>query len=99
MCASAILWSSFRECIFGTSIAHLIKKGWSQIKLPAEEVFSKAGLLGNKTRLIGGVLANETDGYFEWQYDGGAVCPSGCERMGSGGCEPVVNGTWSKSEL
>lgn len=42
MCASAIRWSGFKECIFGTSITTLISKGWSQIDLSAEQVFEEA---------------------------------------------------------
>lgn len=90
MCASAIRWAGFKECVFGTSIQTLIEKGWSQIDISAEEVFERSeGLAGGETRLLGGVLREETDGYFGWQFDEGAVCPSDCERVSGGGCRPV----------
>ncbi|KAL2068287.1 hypothetical protein VTL71DRAFT_16385 [Oculimacula yallundae] len=84
MCASAIRWSGFSECIFGTSIRTLIAKGWGQIDIEAEEVFEKAGDLSSTTRLVKELLANETDPYFLWQFDEGYVCPKGCERSVGG---------------
>lgn len=41
---------------------------------------------------MGGVLSNETDPWFSWQFDDGAPCPKGCARRGKEGkgfCEPV----------
>ncbi|PBP16013.1 cytidine and deoxycytidylate deaminase zinc-binding region [Diplocarpon rosae] len=91
MCASAIRWSGFAECIFGTSIATLIAKGWSQIDMAAEEVFVEAGGLPSSTRLVQKVLTNETDPYFLWQYDEAYPCPRGCERTSRGSsCTMVV---------
>ncbi|KAF8865866.1 cytidine deaminase-like protein [Acephala macrosclerotiorum] len=85
MCASAIRWSGFKECIFGTSITTLISKGWSQIDLSAEQVFEEAGALPGATKLMGGVLSNETDPWFSWQFDNRVACPKGCVRGGKEG--------------
>ncbi|PVH85613.1 cytidine deaminase-like protein [Cadophora sp. DSE1049] len=90
MCASAIRWSGFSECIFGTSISTLIEKGWGQIDIAAEEVFEKSGDLSSSTKLLKEVLTNETDPYFLWQYDETYPCPKGCERTSSGSSCAVV---------
>ncbi|CAL3965872.1 unnamed protein product [Diplocarpon coronariae] len=84
MCAAAIRWSGFSECIFGTSIATLIAKGWRQIDMAAQEVLGRAGDLPSSTRLVPSVLTNETDPYFLWQYDEAYPCPRGCQRTSSG---------------
>ncbi|KAF4628110.1 hypothetical protein G7Y89_g10042 [Cudoniella acicularis] len=49
MCASAIRWSGFAECIYGTSIDTLVEKGWSQISLSSEDVFEESEGLPSKT--------------------------------------------------
>ncbi|KAI9049185.1 hypothetical protein LZ554_007032 [Drepanopeziza brunnea f. sp. 'monogermtubi'] len=90
MCASAIRWSGFSECIFGTSIATLIAKGWHQIDIAAEEVFDRSEDLPSSTKLYQEVLTNETDPYFFWQYDKTYPCPKGCERTSSGSSCAVV---------
>jgi len=87
MCASAIRWSGFRECIYGTTIDTLIEKGWSQINISSVHVFEQSFGLSTQARLIGPVLANETDPLFAWQFDPAAPCPAGCERGGTGFCE------------
>ncbi|KAE9374544.1 cytidine deaminase-like protein, partial [Stipitochalara longipes BDJ] len=74
MCASAIRWSGFAECIFGTSIETLVKKGWSQISIYSDEVFEESTNLPGVTRLIPDVLANETDPIFSWQFDSQYPC-------------------------
>ncbi|KAG4425292.1 hypothetical protein IFR04_001659 [Cadophora malorum] len=84
MCASAIRWSGFSECIFGTSINTLIAKGWGQIDIAAEEVFEESGDLPSSSKLLKEVLTNETDPYFLWQYDETYPCPKGCERTSDG---------------
>ncbi len=91
MCASAIRWAGFREYVYGSSIDTLIARGWTQIRISSLEVFRQSfDLSGASTRLLGNVLANETDGYFAWQFDGGVECPAGCERRSEGGrCEAV----------
>ncbi|KAF7185929.1 hypothetical protein HII31_12802, partial [Pseudocercospora fuligena] len=85
MCASAIRWSGFKEYIYGTSIEKLIEKGWGQIRIGSMEIMRQSFDLGTSTRLIGEVLTNETDPYFDWQYDPEYPCPSGCERV-EGSC-------------
>ncbi|TVY33341.1 hypothetical protein LOCC1_G008213 [Lachnellula occidentalis] len=97
MCASAIRWAGFKECIFGTSIDTLFEKGWGQISIMADEVFAESKELPGRTRLVGGVLANETDPYFSWQFDAGFPCPKGCEKKDEGVCGEVVGE--GKSEL
>jgi tRNA(Arg) A34 adenosine deaminase TadA len=82
MCAAAIRWSGFREYIYGTSIKTLIKNGWGQIRVPSLEIFEKSFDMPTQARLIGNVLANETDPYFTWQFDPVASCPGGCKRGG-----------------
>ncbi|KAI0662938.1 cytidine deaminase-like protein [Cubamyces menziesii] len=83
MCASAIRWSGFREYIYGTSIATLISLGWAQIRIPSIDVFERSFDLPNPSRLIAGVLTNETDPFFSWQFDPSAPCPAGCARVGA----------------
>jgi tRNA(Arg) A34 adenosine deaminase TadA len=89
MCASAIRWAGMREYVFGTSIEKLVELGWSQIDISSVEVFERSGGLGSETSLLGGVLSEETDVYFGWQFDGSAPCPKGCERK-EGTCEAIL---------
>lgn len=84
MCASAIRWAGFREYVYGTSIDTLIRKGWGQIRIASVDVFRASFDLPSRTRLMGGVLANETDPYFLWQYDPTYPCPGGCSRSPDG---------------
>lgn len=83
-CASAIRWAGFREYVYGTSIDTLIRKGWGQIRIASVDVFRASFDLPSRTRLMGGVLANETDPYFLWQYDPTYPCPGGCSRSPDG---------------
>ncbi|KAK4169672.1 cytidine deaminase-like protein [Cladorrhinum sp. PSN259] len=80
MCASAIRWAGFKEYVYGTSINYLVEKGWGQIRISSVEVFERSRDLPRDTKVIGGVLTNETDGWFSWQFDEGVECPRGCER-------------------
>jgi tRNA(Arg) A34 adenosine deaminase TadA len=82
-CASAIRWSGFAECIYGTSIETLMNRGFGQISIPSQEVFAESTKLPGETVLMADVLANETDPYFSWQFNHSYPCPKGCER-GSG---------------
>lgn len=68
----------------------MVGMGWSLIDLKTEEVFERSKMLEGKTGLISGVLNNETDPYFAWQYDETRVaeCPRGCRRE-EGGCVKV----------
>ncbi|KAJ5661316.1 guanine deaminase [Penicillium longicatenatum] len=84
MCASAIRWAGFREYIYGTSITTLIEKGWELIRIASVDVFEASFDLPYSSRLIAGVLTNETDPYFLWQYDPTYPCPRGCSRTKSG---------------
>ncbi|KAL3491101.1 cytidine deaminase-like protein [Aspergillus germanicus] len=90
MCASAIRWNGFKEYIYGTSIARLVEYGFAQITISSEEVFAQAEGLPSDTALLGGVLAEETDRFFAWQFQDGE-CPVGCSRAedGDGRCQPV----------
>lgn len=89
MCASAIRWAEFKEYIYGTSIDYLIEKGWGQIRISSKDVFKQSSdLPGNGTRFIPEVLTNETNPYFEWQYDEKFPCPRGCARK-EGSCEAL----------
>jgi tRNA(Arg) A34 adenosine deaminase TadA len=81
MCAITIQWAGMKEYIYGTSIETLIEKGWGQICIGSMEVFQQSFDLSSTTRLIGNVLANETDPFFSGQYDPGYSCPRGCERV------------------
>ncbi|KAI1343802.1 cytidine deaminase-like protein [Xylariaceae sp. FL0016] len=85
MCAAAVRWAGLREYVYGTSIDTLVARGWGQIRIPSAEVFAQSYDLPHPARLIGGVLANETDPYFLWQYDASYPCPEGCERV-EGSC-------------
>ncbi|CDO74135.1 hypothetical protein BN946_scf185043.g185 [Trametes cinnabarina] len=90
MCASAIRWAGFREYVYGTSIETLILLGWAQIRIPSIEVFRQSFDLPHSARLMGGVLANETDPLFSWQFNPEFPCPAGCARQnGSTTCRPV----------
>lgn len=60
----------------------LFEKGWSQISISSREVFERSAGAGGVTRLLGGILANEMDWLFEWQFDASKPCPEGCERNG-----------------
>lgn len=92
MCASAIRWAGFKECVFGTSIRTLTGHGWSQINTSSSHIFEHSHALGTRTRLVGGVLQEETDALFAWQFDEGVACPKGCERAERNGrmCVPVT---------
>ncbi|KAK6844310.1 cytidine and deoxycytidylate deaminase zinc-binding region [Apiospora arundinis] len=80
MCASAIRWAGFREYVYGTSIDALVNGGWGQIRIASADIFRQSFDLPNPSRLMGGVLTNETDPYFAWQFDPEAPCPPGCGR-------------------
>ncbi|KIW95744.1 uncharacterized protein Z519_04329 [Cladophialophora bantiana CBS 173.52] len=85
MCSSAIIYGGFREYIFSTSIPTLRSYDWPQIVIRSREVFSRSvgRLSAHRTRILGGVLANETEELFRWQFADGD-CPGGCEKEGSG---------------
>lgn len=92
MCATAIAWSSFNSITFGTSIETLSKFGWSQIGISTSQVLESAAEAGvaKTTRLVKGVLANETDVFYGWQFRAEGKCPKGCAREKGRRCVPVV---------
>jgi tRNA(Arg) A34 adenosine deaminase TadA len=89
MCASAIRWAGFRECVYGTSIETLIRLGWTQIDVSSREIFARSGLLSTATTLIPDILTVETDPLFSWQFDANAPCPDSCVRDDTGTCVPI----------
>lgn len=90
MCASAISWAGFREMVFGSSIDTLVAKGWPQIRIGSREVFERSWALPRRTRWVGSVLANETDAWFDWQWQSWRPCPERCERREEGAkCLPT----------
>lgn len=89
MCAGAIRWAGFRECVYGTSIETLIRLGWTQIEVSSREIFARSGLLSTTTTLIPDVLTAETDPLFSWQFDAKAPCPYSCVRDDADACVPV----------
>ncbi|KAK5707969.1 hypothetical protein LTR97_000508 [Elasticomyces elasticus] len=100
MCAAAVRWTGFRECVFGTSISTLGKYGWTQIDFTSQELFEHTTGLKTKTNLVGGVLGEETDRLFAWQFNPSARCPVGCERN-DGSCTLATSesGSHIKTEL
>ncbi|KAJ7203765.1 hypothetical protein GGX14DRAFT_461110, partial [Mycena pura] len=87
-CASAIRWAGFREYIYGTSLRTLVEQGWAQIRVPSLEIFRQSFDLPHPARVIGEVLANETDPYLIWQFNPAYPCPAGCSRSARGSCAP-----------
>ncbi|KAM4066044.1 phospholipase/Carboxylesterase [Hirsutella rhossiliensis] len=76
MCASAIYWAGMREYVYGTGIEAMVRKGWGQVRMSSPEVLRQAfNVGGGPTRILGGVLANETDAYLLWQFDPDLVIP------------------------
>ena len=63
MCQGAILWAGIQEVIFGTSIRTLIRLGWRQIDIAAEEVVRRSDV--SRCLITGGLLEAECDALFE----------------------------------
>lgn len=63
MCQGAILWSGIGAVVFGTSIGSLLRYGWRQIDIPAEEVIRRGPTW--RCKILGGVLERECDALFE----------------------------------
>ncbi|EMD00491.1 hypothetical protein BAUCODRAFT_61005 [Baudoinia panamericana UAMH 10762] len=90
MCASAIRFAGFKECVYATNITARMAHGWPHPNLLCHEVFERVGTLPTRTSLIRNVLTNETDPYLLWQFDQSYPCPDQCERNGSNGhCVPM----------
>ncbi|KAJ9609808.1 hypothetical protein H2200_006137 [Cladophialophora chaetospira] len=87
MCSSAILYGGFREYIYSTSIPTLRQHNWPQIAIRSTEIFNRSvgRLSAHRTRILGEVLASETEGLFTWQFSEDGECPGGCVREGGGG--------------
>ncbi|KAE9993271.1 hypothetical protein EG327_005878 [Venturia inaequalis] len=86
MCASAIVWTGFREMVYGSSIAKLVQMGWPQIRVDSRTIFEGSwDLRRTKTAWVGSVLNNETDRVYEWQFQSHVECPKGCSRQEAGG--------------
>ncbi len=62
MCQGAISWANISTVVYGTSIPFLIENGWRQLNLRAHEVAAHSTF--NRTRIIGGVLSEQTDRLF-----------------------------------
>lgn len=81
MCAGAILWAGFRDCVFETNNSALAKMKWPTIMMSSQELVGRAWALGVNTTFYGSVLANETDPLFDWQFKGvNGTCPKGCVK-------------------
>ena len=63
MCQSAIVFARIRLTVFGTSIPYLMKVGWRQIEIRAEEVLGRAPF--SQSFLLGGVLEAECNALFD----------------------------------
>ncbi len=59
MCQGAIIWAGIGKVVFGTSINHLIAKGWRQIGIGAGQLTEHSNF--NKPVIIGGVLEEKTN--------------------------------------
>jgi tRNA(adenine34) deaminase len=62
MCQSAIVFAGIRLTVFGTSIPYLMKVGWRQIEIRADEVLRRS--LFSQSVLLGGVLEGECNALF-----------------------------------
>jgi tRNA(adenine34) deaminase len=62
MCQGAIIWAGISRVVYGTSIQHLIDKGWRQIDIKSEEICRLSNF--NKPQIIGGILSKKTDPLF-----------------------------------
>jgi tRNA(Arg) A34 adenosine deaminase TadA len=93
-CASAIAQANFAEYIFATAAPDLVGWGWPQISIRSLEVFERATEVQKKqvTRIVQGVLREETDQLFQWQWQLEGICPPGCARDNEGSCVQAGTG-------
>ena len=68
MCQAAILWAGIPRVIYGTSIATLQARGWSQIDITAHEIARRTPFADCEIR--GGVLRAECDRLFQAERGG-----------------------------
>jgi tRNA(Arg) A34 adenosine deaminase TadA len=64
LCMGAVLWAGIGTVVYGTSIATLIRLGWKQIDIPAEELANRC-TGGMFSQVIGGCLEAECDALFQ----------------------------------
>lgn len=69
MCQSAIEWAGISTVYYGTSIPYLIRQGWGQIDIRAQEVAHRTPF--RQTTVIGGILETECNMLFEAARDRG----------------------------
>jgi tRNA(Arg) A34 adenosine deaminase TadA len=62
MCMAAIAWARIETVVFGSSIPHLVRMGWSQIEIRAAEIARRSPFVD--CRIIGGVRQAECDRLF-----------------------------------
>ncbi|SPO28687.1 related to TAD2 - subunit of tRNA-specific adenosine-34 deaminase [Ustilago trichophora] len=99
MCLSAIRWAGFKEVVYGTSVRTIAENGRNQIYIPSNLVLEKSYSFGHATLMLGNVLTEETDPFFQHQFNESAPCPLGCRRTRVGNarvktCEAVPD--WQK---
>ncbi len=64
MCAAAIHWAKLDEVYFGATIAHAAAAGFSELRLPAGELYARGR---SPVRATGGILAEQCAALFaEW---------------------------------
>ncbi|BGP19837.1 hypothetical protein JCM10213v2_007968 [Rhodosporidiobolus nylandii] len=97
MCASALRWAGMGEVVWATSIETIIKGGRNQIYLPSSAIIAASYSMPHQTLWYGSILANETDPYFQYQFNETAPCPAECSRElkpGTRVSECVVKEEW-----
>lgn len=69
MCQSALIWARMGALVYGTSIPSLVRLGWDQIELRAEELARRSPF--RTMEIVGGVLESECNALFEAASDPG----------------------------
>ena len=64
LCALGIWWTGIDTVVFGTTIERLIQFGWSQIRIPAHEVFAR-GTPSRTIALVEGYEATKCDALYQ----------------------------------
>jgi len=62
MCQSAIVWAGIPEVVYGTSIDRLVRLGWDQFTLSADDVIAQAPFAS--CVVTGGFMVEECDKLF-----------------------------------